>query len=88
MLHVNNRDGLTIAVSGNPHLARIAKRTVLSDSAFSVMVPVLRQIAGWNSGRIRELFAAHGLSLTEWERDRTDRLTVGELPAIDEVRIA
>lgn len=39
MLHVNNRDGFTIAVSENPHLARIARRTVISDSAFSVVPP-------------------------------------------------
>ena len=35
MLHVNNRDGFTIAVSENTQLARIAKSTVLSDDAFS-----------------------------------------------------
>ena len=39
MLHVNNRDGFTIAVSENKQLARIAKSTVLSDNAFSIMVP-------------------------------------------------
>src|ERR687891_1531815 len=41
MLHVNNRDGFTIAVSENKQLAHIAKRTVLSDNAFSILVPVL-----------------------------------------------
>ena len=34
MLHVNNRDGFTIAVSENQQLARIAQSTVLSDNAF------------------------------------------------------
>ena len=47
MLHVNNRDGFTIAVSENTQLAHIAKRTVLSDSAFSVLVPMLDQLLGW-----------------------------------------
>jgi phosphoserine phosphatase len=78
MLHVNNRDGLTIAVSENKMLARIAKRTVLSDSAFGVVVPILEHIAGWRSAEIRELFAAYGLTLTGWERARTDRMTVRE----------
>ncbi|HYX82891.1 MAG TPA: HAD-IB family phosphatase, partial [Gemmatimonadales bacterium] len=41
MLHVNNRDGFTIAVSENRQLARIARSTVLSDNAFSVVVPIL-----------------------------------------------
>ena len=44
MLHVNNRDGFTIAVSENKQLARIARSTVLSDNAFSVMVPILDQV--------------------------------------------
>jgi len=46
MLHINNREGFTIAVSENRQLARIARRTVLSDNAFSVIVPVLEQVLG------------------------------------------
>jgi phosphoserine phosphatase len=76
MLHVNNRDGFTIAVSENKQLARIARTTVLSDSAFSIVVPILEQLAGWSSPQIRELFEAHGLSLHGWEKARTDRVTV------------
>jgi phosphoserine phosphatase len=45
MLHVNNRDGFTIAVSENTQLARIAKRTVLSDDAYSVTAPILEHVA-------------------------------------------
>ena len=76
MLHVNNRAGFTIAVSENKQLARIAKRTVLSDDAFSVMVPVLDQVLGWGVGAIRSLFESNGLTLQEWERARTDRVIV------------
>jgi predicted HAD superfamily phosphohydrolase len=76
MLHVNNRDGFTIAVSENRQLARIAKSTVLSDDAFSVMVPILDQVLGWSSSEIRTLFESNGLTLHEWERARTDRITV------------
>lgn len=76
MLHVNNRGGFTIAVSENKLLARIARTTVLSDSAFSIVVPILEQLAGWTSPRIRELFASHGLALHGWEKARTDRVTV------------
>lgn len=81
MLHVNNRDGFTIAVSENRHIARIARRTVLSDNAFSVVVPVLEHIVGWQPAEIRSLFAAYGLTLQEWERSRTDRVTVREAAA-------
>jgi phosphoserine phosphatase len=78
MLHVNNRDGFTIAVSENKLLARIAKSTVLSDSAFSVVVPILEQVVGWRSPEIRALFESCGLTLHDWERSRTDRVTVHE----------
>jgi phosphoserine phosphatase len=81
MLHVNNRRGFTIAVSENRMLARIARSTVLSESAFSIVVPILEQIAGWGSVRIREVFEAHGLTLHEWEKARTDRVTIHEAPA-------
>lgn len=80
MLHVNNRHGFTIAVSENRMLARIARSTVLSESAFSIVVPVLEQIAGWRSPQIREVFEAHGLTLHEWDKARTDRVTIHEAP--------
>jgi HAD superfamily phosphoserine phosphatase-like hydrolase len=81
MLHVNSHDGFTIAVSENKQLARIAKSTVLSDNAFSVMVPVLDQLLGWRTGEIRTLFESNGLTLHEWEKDRTDRVRVSEVLA-------
>jgi phosphoserine phosphatase len=80
MLHVNDRDGFTIAVSENKHIARIAKRTVLSDNALSVLVVVLEQIAGWRPADIRALFESYGLTLQEWEKSRTDWVTVREMP--------
>src|SRR5450755_724267 len=81
MLHVNNRDGFTIAVSENKQLARIAKSTVISDNAFSIMVPILNQLLSWRTGDIRTLFESYGLTLNEWEKERTDRVTIGEIPS-------
>jgi phosphoserine phosphatase len=88
MLHVNNRDGFTIAVSENKHLARIARRTVLSDNACGVLVPVLEDIVGWRSTEIRSLFESYGLTLQEWEKARTDWLTVREAPPGDDAAVA
>ena len=79
MLHVNNRDGFTIAVSENKQLARIAKSTVLSENAFSIMVPILDQLLHWRTGDIRTLFESYGLTLNEWEKERTDRVTISEV---------
>ena len=79
MLHVNNHHGFTIAVSENKQLARIAQRVVLSDNAFSIMAPILDQLLHWRTGEIRELFESYGLTLEEWEKDRTDRLKIGKM---------
>jgi HAD superfamily phosphoserine phosphatase-like hydrolase len=76
MLHVNNREGHTIAVSENKQLARIARCTVLSDDACSVMVPILEQVLGWRASDIHALFESNGLRLAEWEKARTDRVTI------------
>jgi 2-hydroxy-3-keto-5-methylthiopentenyl-1-phosphate phosphatase len=74
MLHVNSREGYTIAVSEAKFLGRIAKRTVLSDGALSVLVPILEDILTWNSAQIREVFESYGLALQEWDKTRTDRI--------------
>jgi phosphoserine phosphatase len=83
MLHVNSRDGFTVAVSENPVLARIAKRTLLSDSAFSLALLILEEVAGWRPGEIRELCESYGLTLQGWQKARTDRVTLHE-PAAQE----
>jgi len=77
MMHVNRLDGVTIAVSENKYISQIARRTVLSDDALSVLVPILEDILGWNAIRIRALFEAHGFVLREWDKMRTDTLTIG-----------
>jgi hypothetical protein len=82
MLHVNNRGGFTMAVSENQQLARIARSTVLSDDAFSVTVPLLEQVLGWNAADIRSLFESNGLALQEWEKARTDRVIVRARPQV------
>jgi phosphoserine phosphatase len=77
MLHVNNGDGFTIAVSENTQLARIAKATVLSDSSFSILVPVLNQVLSLRTPQIRDLLESNGLMLHDWERaSRTDRVKI------------
>ncbi|HEY2458226.1 MAG TPA: HAD family hydrolase [Candidatus Acidoferrum sp.] len=76
MMHVNQYDGLTIAVSEAKFISRVARRTVLSDNAMSVLVPVLEEILRWDSIKIRRFFAQRGLTLREWDKMRTDMLTI------------
>jgi phosphoserine phosphatase len=79
MLHVNRLQGYTIAVSEATYLAPIARRTIVSDDALSVLVPVLEDIVGWKDpARIRSLFERHGLQIHEWDKVRKDSLTIRE----------
>ncbi|MGB2663861.1 MAG: HAD-IB family phosphatase [Candidatus Acidiferrum sp.] len=78
MMHVNQYDGLTIAVSEAKFITRVARRTVLSDNAMSVLVPVLEEVLRWDSPMIRRFFGARGLTLREWDKMRTDMLTIDE----------
>ena len=75
MLHVNRRDGFTIAVSENPYIVPIARRTVLSDNALSVLVPIMEDILKWDGPKIREFFASRGVAVQDWDKMRTDWLT-------------
>jgi HAD superfamily phosphoserine phosphatase-like hydrolase len=76
MLHINRRDGYTIAVSENKYLAPIAKRSVISDSALAILVPILEEVVGWNSARIRDLFEDKGLLIQQWDKVQTDIVTI------------
>ena len=86
MMHVNQYDGLTIAVSEAEYITRIARRTVLSDNAMSVLVPMLEEVLRWDSSQIRRYFATQGLMLREWGKMRTDHLTIEESPEVPSVQ--
>ncbi|HTR64723.1 MAG TPA: haloacid dehalogenase-like hydrolase [Terriglobales bacterium] len=76
MLHVNTREGFTIAVSESRQVAQVAKRTVLSSNALAVFAPILEDIVGWDRLQIRRFFESQGLLIQEWDRVRTDWLTL------------
>ena len=65
MLHINARDGFTIAVSEAKLVSQVAKRTVLSGSAFAVLAPILEDIVGWDRLRIRSFFESYGILIQE-----------------------
>jgi HAD superfamily phosphoserine phosphatase-like hydrolase len=78
MLHVNRLEGLTVAVSENRYLSQIATRTILSNNAMSVLIPILEDILGWKASRIRFFMEQHGIILREWEKVQTDTVTMVE----------
>jgi len=77
MLHVNARDGFTIAVSETKHIAQIATRTVLGANVLAVLAPILERTVGWERPRIRKFFESYGFLIQGWDRVRTDWLTLG-----------
>jgi len=81
MLHVNRREGFTVAVSESRHIAQIARRTVLSDDAVSVLIPVLEDVLGWEAPRIRAFMEEHGFSIQEWDRVHTDWIVIRRSPS-------
>src|SRR5580704_10542161 len=76
MLHVNRRDGFTIAVSESKLVAQIAKRTVLSDNALAILIPILEEIVGWERPQIRGFLESHGFVIQEWDKVSTDVVTI------------
>jgi 2-hydroxy-3-keto-5-methylthiopentenyl-1-phosphate phosphatase len=78
MLHVNRGEGITIAASQARHIAEIARRTVISEDALSVLVPLLEEIGGYDSARMRALFEQQGFLIQEWDKVRTDWVTIRE----------
>jgi HAD superfamily phosphoserine phosphatase-like hydrolase len=76
MLHVNVRDGFTIAVSDTRHVAQTATRTVLGTNALATLVPILEKIVGWQRPQLRDFFESYGFLIQEWDRTRTDWLTL------------
>jgi 2-hydroxy-3-keto-5-methylthiopentenyl-1-phosphate phosphatase len=76
MLHVNARDGFTIAVSETKHVSNIAQRTILSPSALGVLVPILETIVGKGRAQIRAFLESYGFLIQEWDTVRTDWLTL------------
>jgi HAD superfamily phosphoserine phosphatase-like hydrolase len=89
MLHVNRREGYTIAVSENKYLAPIAKRSILSDNALATLIPILEDVVGWDAASIRSVFEAKGLVIQQWDKVQTDMLTIvpDKGPALEPVPI-
>ena len=83
MLHVNNHDGFTVAVSENPWLAQVARATVISDNACSVLMPVLEQLFGWRMPAIRSTLENTGLRVDAWDKRRTETVRLAEVDALE-----
>lgn len=50
--------------------------SLLSEDTTSALVPLLEDLFGWASNKIRALFEAQGLAVQEWEKIRTDAISL------------
>ena len=84
MHHVNSRDGHTIAVSETKDIGpnRKAGPCYGRQSRRVFSCPILEDNPKMgHSGKIREFFEAHGLSVQGWDKTRMDWLTFHKTPA-------
>jgi HAD superfamily phosphoserine phosphatase-like hydrolase len=72
MLHVQVYQGYPIAVSSSSYLGHIANRTVISDNALAVLIPILKDLMGYSDDRIREFFAGLNIPISEWKRAKVE----------------
>jgi len=72
MLHVKAYNGYPIAVSSSPYMGHIARRTVISDNALAVLIPILEEINGYSEDQINEFFLKLKIPIHEWSRARVE----------------
>jgi hypothetical protein len=60
---------------------------VISDSALAILVPILEEVVGWDSTKIRDLFEAKGLLIQQWDKVQTDMLTIVPIVAPQEEEV-
>ena len=47
-----------------------------ASAALAILVPILEEVVGWDTVRIREAFEDKGLLIQQWDKVRTDMLTI------------
>ncbi|MBI5788008.1 MAG: haloacid dehalogenase-like hydrolase [Candidatus Schekmanbacteria bacterium] len=78
MLHVRAYNGFPIAVSSSPYMGHIAKRTVISDNALAVLIPILEVINGYTEEQIIDYFAKLKRPINEWNRAQIELVDLGD----------
>ena len=76
MLHVKSYQGYTITVSPAPYMGHICRRSVISDNALSILVPILQDLLKYDQGKVRKFFEERNFSILEWNRADTEWLDI------------
>lgn len=76
MLHVMSYQGYTITVSPAPYMGHICRRSVISDNALSILVPILEDLFKYDEGKVRKFFEDRKHVILEWNRADTEWLDI------------
>ncbi len=76
MLHVRSYNGYTITVSPAPYMGHICRRSVISDNALAILVPILVDLLKYDEGKVRKFFEDKGHTVLEWNRADTEWLDI------------
>lgn len=76
MLHVKSYQGYTITVSPAPYMGHLCQRSVISDNALSILVPILQDILKFDEGKVRKFFEDRKHAILEWNRADTEWLDI------------
>ncbi|MDD5449429.1 MAG: haloacid dehalogenase-like hydrolase [Candidatus Omnitrophica bacterium] len=72
MLHVLSYKGYTISVSLSPYMGHICRRTIVSENALSVLIPILEDILKYEEGDVRKFFEERHHIIQEWDKAKTE----------------
>lgn len=72
MLHVLSYKGYTISVSLSPYMGHICRRTIVSENALSVLIPILEDILRYEEGQVRKFFEERHHTIQEWDKAKTE----------------
>jgi len=72
MLHVLSYKGYTISVSLTSYMGHICRRTVVSENALSVLMPILEDILRYDEGQVRRFFEERRHIIQEWNKAKTE----------------
>ncbi len=76
MLHLKSYQGYTITVSPAPYMGHICRRSVISDNALSILVPILQDLLKFDEGKVRKFFEDRKHVILEWNRADTEWLDI------------
>ena len=80
ILYVRTYHGYTIAVTPTSHIGNICKKTIISNDALSLLVPILEDILKFSHDEIKSFFEKLGHPIQTWEKAKIEWLDLGTGP--------